>query len=158
MGSRVHRVSHGPRALPAPYHYGPQFSRLQSVHHRRRPSGGFRDVGAVGENLVGRIIRAASSDREMASAIGVRVPTLFTRVFVFGTWLGAMGGGLAVPYVGLLTPGMGESVIIERLRGRRHRGAGQPEGGFFRGLDHRAAVRLRHAVSFPPLTCFSPLF
>ncbi len=68
--------------------------------------------GLLEKTWWGRIIRAASSDREMASAIGVRVSTLFTAVFIFGTWLGAMGGGLAVPYVGLLTPGMGESIII----------------------------------------------
>jgi branched-chain amino acid transport system permease protein len=51
----------------------------------------------------------------MASAIGVRVPALYTGVFVFGTWLGALGGGLAVPYVGLLTPGMGESLSLMLL-------------------------------------------
>ena len=28
-------------------------------------------------------------------------------------WLGALGGGLSVPYVGLLTPGLGETIIIE---------------------------------------------
>jgi branched-chain amino acid transport system permease protein len=61
----------------------------------------------------GRIVRAASSDREMAAALGVPVPALFTGVFAFGTWLGALGGALAVPYVGLMTPGMGESIIIE---------------------------------------------
>ena len=57
----------------------------------------------------GRIIRAASSDREMASAIGVKVPTLYTAVFMFGAWLSAMGGALAVPYVGLLTTGYGRN-------------------------------------------------
>ena len=78
----------------------------------------------------GRIIRAASSDREMASALGVRVPALYTAVFVFGTWLGAMGGGLAVPYVGLLTPGMGESVIIEAFVVAVIGGLGSLKGAF----------------------------
>ncbi len=82
----------------------------------------------------GRIIRAASSDREMASAIGVKVPTLFTAVFVFGTWLGALGGGLAVPYVGLLTPGMGESVIIEAFVVAVIGGLGSLKGAFFGAL------------------------
>lgn len=82
----------------------------------------------------GRIIRAASSDREMASAIGVRVPALFTGVFVFGTWLGALGGGLAVPYVGLLTPGMGESVIIEAFVVVVIGGLGSLKGAFFGSL------------------------
>ena len=45
----------------------------------------------------GRIIRASSSDREMAASLGVRVPALFTGVFVFGTWLGALGGAWRSP-------------------------------------------------------------
>ncbi len=82
----------------------------------------------------GRIIRAASSDREMASAIGVRVPALFTAVFIFGTWLGAMGGGLAVPYVGLLTPGMGETVIINAFVVAVIGGLGSLKGAFLGAL------------------------
>ena len=82
----------------------------------------------------GRIIRAASSDREMASAIGVRVPVLFTAVFIFGTWLGAMGGGLAVPYVGLLTPGMGESIIIDAFVVAVIGGLGSLKGAFLGAL------------------------
>lgn len=82
----------------------------------------------------GRIIRASSSDREMASAIGVRVPALFTAVFVFGTWLGALGGGLAVPYVGLLTPGMGETIIIEAFIVAVIGGLGSLKGAFLGAL------------------------
>ncbi|MEW5911240.1 MAG: branched-chain amino acid ABC transporter permease [Thermodesulfobacteriota bacterium] len=82
----------------------------------------------------GRIIRAASSDREMAAALGVRVPALFTAVFVFGTWLGAMGGGLAVPYVGLLTPGMGESIIIDAFVVAVIGGLGSLKGAFLGAL------------------------
>lgn len=82
----------------------------------------------------GRIIRAASSDREMASAIGVRVSSLFTAVFIFGTWLGAMGGGLAVPYVGLLTPGMGETVIINAFVVAVIGGLGSLKGAFLGAL------------------------
>ncbi|MDQ7781241.1 MAG: branched-chain amino acid ABC transporter permease [Desulfomonilaceae bacterium] len=82
----------------------------------------------------GRIIRAASSDREMASALGVRVPALYTGVFVFGTWLGAMGGGLAVPYVGLLTPGMGEGIIIDAFVVAVIGGLGSLKGAFLGAL------------------------
>ncbi|CAB1061403.1 High-affinity branched-chain amino acid transport system permease protein LivH (TC 3.A.1.4.1) [Olavius sp. associated proteobacterium Delta 1] len=82
----------------------------------------------------GRIIRAASSDREMASAIGVKVPLLFTAVFVFGTWLGAVGGGLAVPYVGLLTPGMGETIIIDAFVVAVIGGLGSLKGAFLGAL------------------------
>lgn len=82
----------------------------------------------------GRIIRASSSDREMASAMGVNVPVLFTSVFVFGTWLGAMGGGLAVPYVGLLTPGMGEAIIIQAFVVAVIGGLGSLKGAFLGAL------------------------
>jgi branched-chain amino acid transport system permease protein len=82
----------------------------------------------------GRIIRAASSDREMASAIGVKVPTLYTAVFMFGAWLSAMGGALAVPYVGLLTTGMGEAIIIEAFVVVVIGGLGSLKGAFLGSL------------------------
>ncbi|MBI5606961.1 MAG: branched-chain amino acid ABC transporter permease [Deltaproteobacteria bacterium] len=82
----------------------------------------------------GRIIRAASSDREMAAAIGVRVPALFTSVFIFGTWLGAVGGGLAVPYVGIMTSGMGEAIIIEAFIVAVIGGLGSLKGAFVGAL------------------------
>ena len=90
--------------------------------------------GLIEKTWWGRIIRAASSDREMASAIGVKVPTLFTAVFIFGTWLGAMGGGLAVPYVGLLTPGMGETIIIDAFVVAVIGGLGSLKGAFLGAL------------------------
>ena len=82
----------------------------------------------------GKIIRAASSDREMASALGVRVPLLFTSVFVFGCWLGAVGGGLAAQYVGILTPGMGETIIIEAFIVAVIGGLGSLKGAFLGAL------------------------
>ncbi len=90
--------------------------------------------GLIEKTWWGRIIRAASSDREMAEAIGVKVPALFTAVFVFGTWLGAMGGGLAVPYVGLLTPGMGEAIIIDAFVVAVIGGLGSLKGAFLGAL------------------------
>jgi branched-chain amino acid transport system permease protein len=83
---------------------------------------------------LGRTVRAAASDREMASALGVRVPALFTWVFAFGTWLGALGGALAVPYVGLLTPGMGESIIIDAFIVAVIGGLGSLKGAFLSAL------------------------
>jgi branched-chain amino acid transport system permease protein len=82
----------------------------------------------------GRIIRAAASDREMSAAIGVKVPTLYTAVFIFGAWLSAVGGALAVPYVGLLTTGMGESIIIEAFVVVVIGGLGSLKGAFFMSL------------------------
>jgi branched-subunit amino acid ABC-type transport system permease component len=82
----------------------------------------------------GRIIRAAASDREMAEAIGVRVPSLYTAVFVLGAWLSAVGGALAVPYVGLLTTGMGEAVIINAFVVVVIGGLGSLKGAFLGAL------------------------
>ncbi len=90
--------------------------------------------GMLERTWAGRIIRASSSDREMASALGVRVPALYTSVFVFGTWLGAMGGGLAVPYVGLLTPGMGEAIVIDAFVVAVIGGLGSLKGAFLGAL------------------------
>jgi branched-chain amino acid transport system permease protein len=82
----------------------------------------------------GRIVRAASTDREMAAALGVRVPALFSGVFAFGTWLGALGGALAVPYVGLLTPGMSEAIIIDAFIVAVIGGLGSLPGAFVGAL------------------------
>lgn len=60
----------------------------------------------------GKIVRAAAADREMAEGLGVRVPLLFTGVFVAGAALAALGGALAAPHQSV-GPAMGERVIIE---------------------------------------------
>ncbi len=90
--------------------------------------------GILEKTWWGRIIRAASSDREMAAAIGVRVPALYTGVFVFGAWLSATGGALAVPYVGLLTSGMGAAIIIEAFVVVVIGGLGSLKGAFLGAL------------------------
>ena len=60
----------------------------------------------------GRIIRAATQDREMTGALGVAVPRLFTGVFTGGAWLAGLGGVLAAP-IRTITPAMGDQIIIE---------------------------------------------
>lgn len=60
----------------------------------------------------GKIVRAASFDREMAEGVGINVPMVFTSVFILGTWLAALGGVLAAPQQSLI-PSMGERIIIE---------------------------------------------
>jgi branched-chain amino acid transport system permease protein len=47
----------------------------------------------------GTLIRAATVDREMLGALGVNVATLYTQVFVFGSWLAGVGGALSAPTV-----------------------------------------------------------
>ncbi|MFQ6014111.1 MAG: branched-chain amino acid ABC transporter permease [Anaerolineae bacterium] len=59
----------------------------------------------------GKTVRAAASDQEMASAIGVNTPVLFTTVFVFATLLAAFGGALSIP-MQTVTPGEGTAKIV----------------------------------------------
>jgi branched-subunit amino acid ABC-type transport system permease component len=46
---------------------------------------------------VGKMVRAASSDRETAAGLGLNVPKLYALVFAFGAWLGGLAGVLAAP-------------------------------------------------------------
>ena len=45
----------------------------------------------------GRLVRAASEDREMAGALGVNQKWLFTGVFALGSLLAGLGGALQIP-------------------------------------------------------------
>ena len=60
----------------------------------------------------GRIVRAATQDREMISALGINVRLLYTAVFAIGSWLGGLGGVIAAP-MGAIYPGMDFDVIID---------------------------------------------
>lgn len=60
----------------------------------------------------GRIVRAATQDREMISALGVNVRLLYTGVFAIGAYLGGLGGAVLAP-MGALYPGMDFDIIID---------------------------------------------
>jgi branched-subunit amino acid ABC-type transport system permease component len=60
----------------------------------------------------GRIVRAATQDREMISALGINVRFLYTAVFAIGSWLGGLGGVIAAP-MGAIYPGMDFDIIID---------------------------------------------
>jgi branched-subunit amino acid ABC-type transport system permease component len=60
----------------------------------------------------GRTVRATASDREMANAIGVNVPRVFSGVFMVGAMLAALGGALGTP-VRVASPGLGAAMIIQ---------------------------------------------
>lgn len=61
---------------------------------------------------IGRIMRAAALDRDMAEALCINTRLVVTGVFAFGAWLAAMGGVVAAP-MRALDPGMGDKIIIE---------------------------------------------
>jgi len=61
---------------------------------------------------IGRIMRAAALDRDMAEVLCINTRLVVTGVFAFGAWLAAVGGVIAAP-MRALDPGMGDKIIIE---------------------------------------------
>jgi branched-chain amino acid transport system permease protein len=60
----------------------------------------------------GSLVRGTSSDREMASMLGVDVPRLYTGVFFLGSVLAGLGGALSSPLQST-SPALGDQVIID---------------------------------------------
>jgi branched-subunit amino acid ABC-type transport system permease component len=81
----------------------------------------------------GRMIRASASDREMASAIGINIPILFTTVFVFSAMLAALGGALGTP-VRVVAPGIGTAMIVQTFVITVIGGLGNLKGAFVGAL------------------------
>jgi len=61
---------------------------------------------------LGDIIRAAASDREMVSALGIPVPWLFTWIFVLGSLIAGLSGAVSAPF-GAIRLGMDIEIIVE---------------------------------------------
>jgi branched-chain amino acid transport system permease protein len=61
---------------------------------------------------IGMMVRATSSNSEMASCLGIDVVQLRTLVFMAGTFLAALGGTIAGPLLPLKL-GMGYTIIID---------------------------------------------
>jgi branched-chain amino acid transport system permease protein len=57
------------------------------------------------------MIRAATSNREMAASLGVNIPLLFALVFAFGVALAAFAGTISAP-IASVSPGMGNHMVI----------------------------------------------
>jgi branched-subunit amino acid ABC-type transport system permease component len=69
-------------------------------------------LAALRYTNVGRIVRATSSDREMARLLGINVPKLYTAVFIVGAALAGLGGALAAPMQSI-SPSLGNQVIVD---------------------------------------------
>jgi branched-chain amino acid transport system permease protein len=65
----------------------------------------------IRKTRLGMMIRAGSSNREMAASLGVNIPLLFALVFAFGTALAAFAGMVAAP-ISSVFPGMGNQILI----------------------------------------------
>ena len=81
----------------------------------------------------GRIVRAIAADREMASAMGIRVPRVFSGVFVAGAMLAGLGGAIGSP-VRVAAPGIGTAMIIQAFIITVIGGLGNLKGAFVSSL------------------------
>jgi branched-chain amino acid transport system permease protein len=61
---------------------------------------------------LGRIVRAASLDRETLGALGANVGWVYTGMFMVGSFLAGLGGALVTP-VKSIVPGMDVEIIVE---------------------------------------------
>jgi len=66
----------------------------------------------LGKTRIGSYIRAASEDAEMAGALGIKVPRVFTLVFMIGVWLAAVGGVVSTPIITIIL-GVDMDIIIQ---------------------------------------------
>jgi branched-subunit amino acid ABC-type transport system permease component len=60
----------------------------------------------------GHIVRAAVFSREMVSALGIRIPRIYTGVFVLGVFIAGLAGAAQAP-VGSITLGMDMAVVVQ---------------------------------------------
>jgi branched-chain amino acid transport system permease protein len=65
----------------------------------------------VAKTRIGMQVRAGASNREMAQALGINVPRLFTFVFGAGAALCAVAGAMLAPLLAVQV-GMGENILI----------------------------------------------
>jgi branched-chain amino acid transport system permease protein len=109
----------GPHAVAPPDPFGDPVKLLGRYYPSYRlflialaPLFGLAVWLALERTRAGKIIRAAAMDREMAGALGVNVPLVFTGVFCLGAGLAGVAGVLAAPLF-TIAPAMGDEVIID---------------------------------------------
>ena len=104
-------------------------------------------VVVVNYTKFGKIVRAAAVNRQMVSALGVRVPLYFAILFGLGCALAGIAGALAAP-VRSLTPGMGFGIVIESFIVTVIGGMGSIPGAFLAALI-LGLTRSIGSVGFP---------
>lgn len=105
---------------------------------------------------LGMRLRAGASNREMALAMGVPVPALFTALFGLGAALCAVAGGMLGPLLSVQV-GMGENILILAFVVIVIGGIGSVRGAFLGALivglvdtAGRALIPLLFAQAFGP--------
>ncbi len=61
---------------------------------------------------LGITVRAAVSDRDMVSALGINTPRVFMTVMGIGTWLAGVAGVIAGPFISTF-PGMALDILVD---------------------------------------------
>ena len=92
----------------------------------------------------GVLVRAATMDRGMLSALGVNTRTLFTMVFALGAALAGLGGALAAPVIAV-GPGAARAGAHRCVHGSCDRRHGQRARRVRRLAARRLGQRLRRA-------------
>lgn len=118
-------------------------------------AGGIAAIGMLllfEKTRIGKIVRAASEDREMADALGINVPAVFTLVFLFGAALAGLAGGLAAPQQSV-TPSLGEHIIIDAFIIVVIGGMGSFSGAFVGAL----LIGLTESLAFVLIPQFEPM-
>jgi branched-chain amino acid transport system permease protein len=87
----------------------------------------------INRTLFGKIIRASASDREMASAVGIRIPRIYSLTIVIGFSLCGLGGALAAP-LRFVSPEIGIDVLLDAFIVVVLAGLGSIPGAFFSAI------------------------
>jgi branched-chain amino acid transport system permease protein len=82
---------------------------------------------------LGKIVRAAVSDADMVSALGINMPVVFMLVFGIGTWLAGVAGVAAAPLLTVF-PGMADQMLMDCFVVVVVGGFGSLMGAFFVAL------------------------
>jgi branched-chain amino acid transport system permease protein len=87
----------------------------------------------VQRTRIGMLIRAGASNREMAGALGVNIPLLYTVIFGIGAGLAGFSGMIIAPLTAA-NVGMGDTVLIQALVVIVIGGIGSIRGAFIAAL------------------------
>lgn len=87
----------------------------------------------ISRTRLGMQIRASASNREMAEAVGINTPVLYSLVFALGALLAGLAGVMAAPILAVES-GMGESILIETFVVIVIGGLGSIRGAFLGAL------------------------
>jgi len=101
----------------------------------------------------GAILRAGVDDEQMARAVGINVPVLFTVVFILGAALTGLSGVLGGPFVGVY-PGVDLEVLLLAVVVIIVGGLGSMKGAFFGSLIVASLDNFGKAL-FPELAMFT---